>query len=47
MSSISNKLNKIAEAILKERYLENTSYLSDEELAEVLKLIVEKSNENG
>lgn len=42
-----NNLEKIADTILKERYLEDTPYLLDEELAEVLNFVVEKSNEHG
>ena len=42
-----NDLDKIAEAILKEKYLEKTSWLSEDELAQVLKLIVEKSGKDG
>lgn len=39
-------LNKLAKAILNKRYLEKTAWLSDEELAEILKLIVEKSGKD-
>jgi len=39
-------LDKVAEAILKERYLEHTIFLDDDELEEVLRLIVKKSGKD-
>ena len=39
-------LNKLAKAVLKEKYLEKTIWLSDEELEEILKLIVKESGKD-